>query len=170
MTSFFTGEYSYSEQCVRDTNRPNRLGILSTRVSKFITILFYTDDTLYKITICRIRVWRDQDFEGDLQRTANECESPGTESYIRSVPMAILQPLFQYTIPSLTHSAKSNPAVVFQVHIHALPRQHFQSSSRHLCLSKCIAVESCKPILVLRLEIYSISYARLQTWNFDCPW
>lgn len=74
--------------------------------------------------------------------------------------------LFQYTIPSLRVSAKSNPAVV---HTHSLPWQHFQSSSRHLCLSKRIAGESCKPILVLRQESIQ-SHAHVcerGNWNFD---
>lgn len=87
-------------------------------------------------------------FEDDLQRTANECESLETKT--TSVPF-LWRPsiLVCFNIPYLPYT-KSNPAVVFQVYAHALPWQHFQSSTRHLCLSKRIAGESCKPILVLR--------------------
>lgn len=148
MTSFFTEEYSYSKQCVRDTNRPNRPGILSTRVSKFVTILFYTDAP--KITICWIRVWRDQDLRviyRGRRMNANLSRLKRHPFHFYGDPQSWFVSIYH---TFLTRSAKSNPAVVFQVHIHALPWQHFQSSSRHLCFSKRIAAESCKPILVLQ--------------------
>lgn len=106
-------------------------------------------------------------FENDLQRTPNECESLETKT--TSVPF-LWRPsiLVCFNIPYLSY-AKSNPAVVFQVYIYALPWQHFQSSTRHLCLSKRIAGESCKPILVLRQKsIRSQMHVRgRDNWNFD---
>jgi len=108
VTSFFTGKYSYSKQCVGDTNRPNRPGILSTRVNEFVTILFYTDASY-------IRSWyAGYEFEGikiwGWFTENNECESLETKATIRSIPRAILDPgLFQYTIPSLRVLLRATP-------------------------------------------------------------
>lgn len=169
MTSFFTGEYSYSEQCVRDTNWPNRLGILSTQVSKFVTILFYTHVPYIRSQYAGyefegIKIWGWFTEDGEWMRISRD------RSY-SSVPFLWRSSSLCFNIPYLPLRILLRAALLLcSKYTSALPWQHFQSSSRHLCLSKCIAVESCKPILVLRLEIYSISYARPQTWNFDRSW
>jgi len=76
MTSFLTGEYSYSKQCVRNTNRPNRPVILSSRVSEFVTILFYTDASNIRwyagYEFERIKIWGWFTEDGEWMRISRD--------------------------------------------------------------------------------------------------